>query len=95
MTLQAINDVCIVKLVDISQPTNTSIILTAAEPPCTGVIMSVGPGKVLNNGTREDHNLKEGDIIVFGKSSLNQPLEYEDEKYYVMRTGDIFGKKNG
>jgi chaperonin GroES len=69
--------------------------LTKVEPPCTGTIISVGPGRVLNDGSREEHNLNPGDVIVFGKSSLNIPLEEDSKNYYVMKIGDIFGKKNG
>lgn len=95
MSLRAINDYVFVSLIDASKPSSSGLIITSVEPPCTGYIVSVGPGRVLNDGTREEHNLKVGDVIVFGKSSLNMPIEDDDAKYYVMKIGDIFGKKNG
>jgi chaperonin GroES len=95
MSLQAINDYVIVSLLDNTKQSSSGLILTAVEPPSTGIVISVGPGRVLNDGTREEHNLKIGDTIVFGKSSLNMPIEEDDVKYYVMKIGDIFGKKNG
>lgn len=94
MSLQAINDYVFIELSDIT-PTTTSIILTQVEPPCTGTIISVGPGRFLDNGEREEHNLVDGDVVVFGKSSLNMPHDEGDKKYFVMKIGDIFGKKNG
>lgn len=94
MSLQAINDYVIVELIDNTTQSSGGLILTKVEPPCTGTIISVGPGRVLNDGSREEHNLVHGDVIVFGKSSLNMPLEEDNKKYYVMKIGDIFGKKN-
>ncbi len=93
--MKAINDYVIVKLLDNTKPSSSGLILTSVEPPCTGVVITVGPGRVLNDGSREEHNIHVGDVIVFGKSSLNMPLEDENETFYVMKTGDIFGKKNG
>lgn len=95
MSLQAINDYVIVELKENEKVSSSGIILTSVEPPCTGIVLSVGPGKTLNNGEREEHNIKEGDVIVFGKSSLNIPIEDDENKYYVMKISDIFGKKNG
>jgi len=94
MSLKAINDYVIVELTD-NTPKTTSIILTKVEPPCTGTVITVGPGRFLDNGEREEHNLADGDVVVFGKSSLNTPLEEDNKIYYVMKIGDIFGKKNG
>lgn len=95
MSLQAINDYVIVELIDNTTKSSGGLILTKVEPPCTGTVITVGPGRVLNDGTREEHNLQVGDIVVFGKSSLNMPLEDDNKNFYVMKIGDIFGKKNG
>jgi chaperonin GroES len=95
MSLKAINDYVIVELLESVTKSSGGLILTKVEPPCTGTIISVGPGRVLNDGSREEHNLNPGDVIVFGKSSLNIPLEEDSKNYYVMKIGDIFGKKNG
>ncbi|AMM43832.1 co-chaperonin GroES [Pectobacterium phage vB_PcaM_CBB] len=95
MSLQAINDYVIVELIDNTKQSSAGLILTSVEPPCTGTVITVGPGRVLNDGSREEHNIQVGDVIVFGKSSLNMPLEDDDKTFYVMKTSDIFGKKNG
>ena len=95
MSLQAINDYVIVELIDNTKLSSSGLILTSVEPPCTGTVVTVGQGKVLSNGEREQHNINPGDVIIFGKSSLNMPLEDDNKKYYVMKISDIFGKKNG
>ncbi|WNV47401.1 chaperonin [Klebsiella phage fENko-Kae01] len=94
-TLKMINDYVLVELVENHTTTAGGIILTNVEPPCIGRVVSVGPGRILNNGERAEHNIEVGEEIVFGKSSLNQPLEHEKVTYYVMKIDEVFGKRNG
>ncbi|QOI71203.1 putative co-chaperonin GroES [Erwinia phage pEa_SNUABM_12] len=94
MSLRMINDYVLIALIDNTRVTSGGLLLTTVEPPCTGTVLSVGPGRFLDNGEREEHNLHVGDVVVFGKSSLNTPIEEDNVKYYVMKIGDIFGKKN-
>lgn len=93
--LKMINDYVLVELLVNDTVSGGGIILTNVEPPCVGRVISVGPGRILNNGERAEHNIETGDLIVFGKSSLNQPLEDDKVTYYVMKTDEVFGKKNG
>lgn len=97
MAIKMLNDYVLIKLNDAVTVSKGGIVLTnVVEPPCIGTILSVGEGKVLNNGQRAEHNMQSGDVVVFGKASLNMPLKDEDDgnTYYVMRIEDIFGKKN-
>ena len=94
-TLKMINDYVLVDLLVNDTVSTGGIILSNVEPPCIGRVLSVGPGRILNNGERAEHNIEVGDEIVFGKSSLNQPLEHEKVTYYVMKIDEVFGKKNG
>ncbi|AZU98239.1 heat shock protein 60 family co-chaperone [Salmonella phage SE_PL] len=94
-TLKMINDYVLVELVENHTTSTGGIILTNVEPPCIGRVVSVGPGRILNNGERAEHNIEVGEEIVFGKSSLNQPLEHEKVTYYVMKIDEVFGKRNG
>ena len=42
-----------------------------------------------------EHNIIDGDIVIFGKSSLNQPIQIdEDNVYYVMKVDEVFGTYN-
>lgn len=94
-SIKMINDFVLVELIENETKTTGGIILTNVEPPCVGRVLSVGPGKNLPNGTRQEHNIIAGDVIVFGKSSLNIPLEDDKKTYYVMKIEEVFGKKNG
>ncbi len=96
MSIQMINDYILIKTNETVKVSSGGIVLAGSvlEPPCVGEVISVGKGKVLSNGTRLEHNLSPGDTVVFGKSSLNQPLKDDDVTYYVMKIDEIFGKKN-
>lgn len=95
-TLKAINDFVIVELVSTkSNVTDTGIIMSSVEQPTLGRVLTVGEGKYLPNGTRQEHKIEVDDVIIFGKSSLNQPIEHEDVVYYVMKIEEVFGKYNG
>ncbi len=56
---------------------------TAKEKPLKGEVVGVG------NGTKdEDMVLKAGDVVLYGKYAGNE-LEYEGEKYLIMRQSDV------
>ena len=95
-TLKAINDYVIVELVSTKSNVSTAgIIMTSVEQPTLGRVITVGEGKYLPNGIRQEHQISEGDVLIFGKSSLNLPIEHEDEVYYVLKIDEVFGKYNG
>ncbi len=56
---------------------------TAKEKPLRGKIIAVG------NGTKDEQMvLKEGDEVLYGKYAGTE-LEYEGEKYLMMRQSDV------
>ncbi len=56
---------------------------TAKEKPLHGVVVAVGEGK-----KDEEMILKQGDNVLYGKYA-GQELEYEGEKYLIMRQSDV------
>lgn len=62
---------------------------TAKEKPQKGKVISVGPGKV-ENGTKVDMNVKEGDNVLYGKYSGTE-ITLDGEDYLIMRESDILG----
>ena len=56
---------------------------TAKEKPLHGKVVAVG------NGTKDEQMvLKEGDEVLYGKYSGTE-LEYQGEKYLIMRQSDV------
>lgn len=93
MAYKMINDYILIKQHKAEQ--KSRFILTNVEPPCIGTVISVGPGRMMDSGVMEEHDIEVGDNVVFGKSSLNMPLHDDEsgEDYFVMKISDIFGKK--
>ena len=42
---------------------------TAKEKPQRGTVLSVGPGKLLENGHRGELSVSVGDVVIYGKYS--------------------------
>ena len=62
---------------------------TAKEKPQKGTIVAVGPGRV-ENGTKIDMTVKEGDTVLYGKYSGTE-IELDGEDVLIMRETDILG----
>ena len=61
---------------------------TAKEKPLHGVIVAVG------NGTKDEEMiLKSGDEVLYGKYSGTE-LEFDGEKYLIMRQSDVLAIVN-
>lgn len=65
---------------------------TAKEKPQRGTVLAVGPGKV-ENGTKVDMTVSEGDIVLYGKYSGTE-IAMNNEDVLIMRESDILGIVN-
>lgn len=63
---------------------------TAKEKPQEGEVVAVGPGRLLDNGTRVPVDLQVGDRILFSKYAGNE-IKLDDVEYLIMRETDILG----
>jgi chaperonin GroES len=92
MKIRPLHDRVIVKRVEEETTTPGGIVLpgSAAEKPSQGIVMAVGAGKQLDNGTIRKLEVKEGDKVLFGKYSGNE-VKVDGEELIVMREEDIMG----
>jgi chaperonin GroES len=92
MKIRPLHDRVIVKRVEEETTTPGGIVLpgSAAEKPSQGIVMAVGAGKQLDNGTVRKLEVKEGDKVLFGKYSGNE-VKVDGEELIVMREEDIMG----
>ena len=92
MKIQPLHDRVIVKRVEEETTTPGGIVLpgSAAEKPSQGVVLAVGSGKPLDNGTVRALEVKVGDKVLFGKYSGNE-VKVDGEELIVMREEDIMG----
>lgn len=63
---------------------------TAKEKPMRGKVVSIGPGKMLDNGNVIPLGVKAGDEVLFGKYSGTE-VKMDGVEMVVMREDDIMG----
>ena len=61
---------------------------SAAEKPSEGVVVAVGPGKVVD-GSLRPLDVKAGDRVLFGKYTGSE-VKVDGEDYVIMREEEIF-----
>lgn len=90
--LKPLHDRVVIERVEAEEKTASGIVLpgSASEKPDMGVVIAVGDGKVLDNGTKIAMNVKAGDKVLFGKYS-GQAVKLDSKEYLVMREDDILG----
>ena len=92
MKLRPLQDRILVQRVEEEEKTKGGIIIpdTAKEKPAEGKVVSVGKGKLDENGKRIAVEVKKGDRILFGKYSGSE-VKIESKEYLIMREEDVLG----
>ncbi|MBA5724185.1 co-chaperone GroES [Candidatus Liberibacter sp.] len=82
----------VVRRVPSETKTSGGIIIpdSAAEKPCEGKVISVGPGAYDTSGNVIPPEVKEGDLVMFAKWSGSE-ITISNEDYLVMQETDIIG----
>ena len=90
MTVVPLNDKIVVKRVEAEEKTAGGIVLpdTAKEKPRQGKVLSIGEGKLLDNGKRAPFQVKEGDRVLFSSYAGNE-VNIDGEELLVMSEDDI------
>ncbi len=91
-TVKPLEDRVLVKPTEAEEKTSSGIYLPegAKEKPMTGKVIAVGPGKLTDDGKRAEMNVKQGDVVVYGKYSGTE-IEIDDEKYMILRESELLG----
>lgn len=89
--LTPLADRVVVRPQDAEEVTSGGLIIpdTAKEKPQKGTILAVGPGKV-ENGTKIDMTVKEGDTVLYGKYAGTE-VTIDGDDVLIMRESDILG----
>ena len=61
---------------------------SAKDKPTRGKIVSVGDGRVLENGSRSTLQVKVGDLVLF-TSYAGENIEVDGEEYLLMNEGEV------
>jgi len=92
LNIRPLGDKVIVKRVDAEEKTAGGIVLpdTAKEKPKRGVVMAIGNGRLLDDGTRSKMQVKKSDEVVF-TSYAGTEIKVDGEEYMIMDESDILG----
>ncbi|MEI4770022.1 co-chaperone GroES [Psychrobacillus sp. FJAT-51614] len=88
--LRPLGDRIVIELIEAEEKTASGIVLpdSAKEKPQEGKVVAVGTGRVLENGTRVELDVNEGDRIIFSKYSGTE-VKYENTEYLILRESDV------
>ncbi|TRZ78077.1 co-chaperone GroES [bacterium] len=90
MQIKPLGDRVVLELMPKEEILKSGIIIpdtASQEKNDRGTVVSIGPGKVLENGQRSEMSVKIGDNVIF--SSYSSPVEIDDKKYLIIREDDV------
>ena len=93
--LQPLGDRIVVKPIEREEVTKGGIVLpdTVKEKPQEGEVISVGPGRLSDDGKqRIPMDVKAGDVVLYAKYGGTE-IKIDDEELIILREGDILAKK--
>ena len=92
MKIRPLQDRVIVRRVKEEEKTRGGLYIpdTAKEKPVEAIVLAVGNGKVLEDGTVRKPDVKEGDRILFGKYTGSE-VKLDGEECLILREEDILG----
>jgi chaperonin GroES len=92
MKIRPLQDRVVVKRKEEETKTAGGILLTssATEKPSQGVVVAIGPGRYMEDGTVRKVDLKVGDKVIFGKYASNT-IKIDDEELLILAEGEIYG----
>jgi chaperonin GroES len=90
MKIRPLGDKVIVKRLEAEERTAGGIVLpdAAKEKPKQGKVISVGNGKLLDNGTRSQMQVKKGDKVLF-TSYAGSEVKVAGDEYLIMDESEI------
>jgi chaperonin GroES len=90
MKAKPLHDRILLRRIEDKEEVKGGIIIpdTAKEKPMQGEVISVGPGKIMEDGKRSPMDVKAGDRVLFGKYAGTE-IKLDDEEYIIMREEEI------
>ncbi len=91
--IRPLDDRVVVEPVAAEETTAGGIVLpdTAKEKPQRGIVVAVGPGKLLDNGQRGELSVAVGDEVIYGKYG-GSDIEIGGDEVKILRESDILAK---
>ena len=88
--LSPLGDRVVVKPTAREEMTKSGIVLpdTAKEKPQEGLILAIGPGRILDDGKREPMDVKVGQKVLYGKYAGTE-FKLEEDELLIVSQKDI------
>ncbi|MFI4876536.1 MAG: co-chaperone GroES [Blastopirellula sp. JB062] len=93
LKIRTLDDRVVVRPLDAEETTAGGIVLpgSAQEKPQRGTVLAVGPGKLLDSGSRAELSVAVGDEVIYGKYG-GSDIEIDGEEYKILRESEILAK---
>ena len=90
VTIKPLEDRILVEPLEAEQTTKSGLVIpdTAKEKPQEGKVLSIGPGRVDDNGNRVPLDVAEGDVVIFSKYGGTE-VKYSGEEYLILSGRDV------
>ncbi len=90
MKIRPLGDKVLVQRMEAETKTAGGIVLpdTAKEKPQRGKVISVGEGKTLDDGSKQQMQVKKGDLVLF-TSYAGTEIKIDGKEYLIMSESDI------
>ena len=91
--IRPLDDRVVVEPIEAEETTAGGIVLpdTAKEKPQRGIVVAVGPGKLLDSGERGELSVAVGDEVIYGKYG-GSDIEINGDEVKILRESDILAK---
>tara|TARA_A100001037_G_C15142257_1_gene634411 strand:+ start:3451 stop:3741 length:291 start_codon:yes stop_codon:yes gene_type:complete len=92
MNIRPLHDRVVVRRLEEESTSAGGIVLpdSAAEKPSQGEVLSVGPGKMLDNGEVRNLDVSVGDKVIFGQYG-GSTVKIDGEELLILTESEIFG----
>ena len=90
VSIKPLEDRVVVRALAAEQMTASGLVIpdTVKEKPQEGEVVSVGPGRVDDNGNRIPVDVAVGDVVIFSKYGGTE-VKYGGEEYLILSARDI------
>ncbi|QDU76514.1 10 kDa chaperonin [Bremerella volcania] len=93
LKIRTLDDRIVVQPLEAEETTAGGIVLpdSAQEKPQRGTVLAVGPGKLLDSGSRAELSVAVGDQVIYGKYS-GSDIEIDGDEYKILRETEVLAK---
>ena len=91
--IRPLDDRVVVEPIEAEETTAGGIVLpdAAQEKPQRGTVIAVGPGRLLDSGSRGELSVSVGDEVIYGKYG-GSDIEVDGDEVKILRESDVLAK---